>query len=469
MDALMKSIFLVNTFSGRGHLDSYARLYTRALLELGYRVTLVAETDGGTSDYLARNKIDRPFSFVPFSQPALAEVMASRAHLSAIQRAKLVWNEERAIGVLRRLVVVPRRVARRLVPKAARIGWHKLKQAANTRLAQIPAVRTLRRFLFPDAGRILFISLIRHVLNAVSVLGDRQPDLVFFLYLDLMAEGPANITALDTVGGWPWAGIQFHPRLRESPDARIEQYFESSTARGGVFLVPNAVDIYAEAAPRLKFLQVPDVADLELAAELPSVAKQIQSRAAGRTIVLLVGTIAAYKGVMTLLDVVAMADPQRFFFALVGEVHWNSFGNDIGQLRNFYAQAPENVVVHDGYVADERDYNSLVTTCDIIYAVYSGFNSSSNSLTKAAGLKRPILTAKNSLMGERVLAHGVGLAVASNDADEILAGLERLGASRDDDFRFNSYSDQHSLDELKSIMADALPLWIAGSGASDGV
>ena len=59
-------------------------------------------------------------------------------------------------------------------------------------------------------------------------------------------------------------------------------------------------------------------------------------------------------------------------------------------------------------------------------------------------------------MGERVLAHGIGLAVASNDADEILAGLERLGASRDDDFRFNSYSDQHSLDELKSIMADAL-------------
>jgi hypothetical protein len=120
-------------------------------------------------------------------------------------------------------------------------------------------------------------------------------------------------------------------------------------------------------------------------------------------------------------------------------------------------------------MADERDYNSLVAACDIVYAVYSGFNSSSNSLTKAAGLKRPILTAKNSLMGERVLAHGIGLAVAGNDANEILAGLERLRTSKDDDFRFDSYADQHSLDELKSIMAEALPVWMVGSGASDAV
>jgi glycosyltransferase involved in cell wall biosynthesis len=330
-------------------------------------------------------------------------------------------------------------------------------------------VRALRQFLFPNAGRILFISLIHHVQNAASVLGNRRPDLVFFLYLDMMAEEPANTAALDSIGGWPWAGIQFHPRLRESPEARIEQYFKSKTARGGLFLVPNAVDIYAKAAPRLRFQLVPDVADLELAAELPSVAKQIQSSAAGRTIVLLVGTIAPHKGVMTLLDVVAKADPQRFFFALVGEVYWHSFGNDVRQLRDFYAQPPENVVVHDGYMADERDYNSLVAACDIVYAVYSGFNSSSNSLTKAAGLKRPILTAKNSLMGERVLAHGIGLAVAGNDANEILAGLERLRTSKDDDFRFDSYADQHSLDELKSIMAEALPVWMVGSGASDAV
>ena len=165
---------------------------------------------------------------------------------------------------------------------------------------------------------------------------------------------------------------------------------------------------------------------------------------------------------MTLLDVIAKADPQRFFFALVGEVYWQSFGNDEQQLRNFYAQAPENVLTHAGYMADEREYNSLVAACDVIYAVYSGFNSSSNSLTKAAGLQRPILATKNSLMGERVLAHGIGLATG-NDANEILAALEQLAISKADGFRFDSYADQHSLGELKSVLAKGLPLWLAGS------
>jgi hypothetical protein len=51
----MKSIYLVNPVSGRGHLDSYARLYSRALIELGHKVVLVAETDGDTLAYLERN------------------------------------------------------------------------------------------------------------------------------------------------------------------------------------------------------------------------------------------------------------------------------------------------------------------------------------------------------------------------------------------------------------------------------
>lgn len=466
----MKSIFLVNSISGQGHLDAYARLYSRAFLELGHRVILVAATDGGTSEYLTRSNVDQSrFSFVSFSAtpPEIrVEEDVTRARLSAIERARLVWKEESAIGILRRLIVVPRRIARRFVPESARGGWRKLKQTTASQLARIPGARVLRQFLFPDAGRIMFSALLRCVQKAVTIAGGKPPDLVFFLYLDLMAEGPANVVALDTIGGWPWAGIRFHPRLRESSDARIERYFESRTARGGVFLVPDAADLYAKAVPRLKFLLVPDVADLELASELPPVAQQIRERAAGRTIILQIGTIAPHKGIMTLLDVIAKADPQRFFFALVGEVYWQSFGNNEPQLRNFYAQAPENVLTHDGYMADERDYNSLVAACDVIYAVYSGFNSSSNSLTKAAGLQRPILATRNSLMGERILAHGIGLA-SDNDATEILAALEQLAIGKADAFRFNSYADQHSLAQLKSVLAEGLPLWLAGPEKPD--
>jgi hypothetical protein len=112
-------------------------------------------------------------------------------------------------------------------------------------------------------------------------------------------------------------------------------------------------------------------------------------------------------------------------------------------------------------MASESDYNSLVAACDIVYAVYQDFNGSSNSLTKAAGLGRPILVAANCLMGERVLASGIGAVAPEGDADGILAELDRLASRPKDSFSFEQYRKQHSVEELKSALAEALPRWLA--------
>src|SRR3954454_11560971 len=106
----MKSIFLVNPISSRGHLDAYARLYSRALLELGYRVVLVAEADAGTPDYLRRNAVTNAelFSFVAFDSvppPRPCDSTgadAIRAQKRPSERARLVWQEEGLKGILRR-------------------------------------------------------------------------------------------------------------------------------------------------------------------------------------------------------------------------------------------------------------------------------------------------------------------------------------------------------------------------------
>lgn len=49
----------------------------------------------------------------------------------------------------------------------------------------------------------------------------------------------------------PWVGILFHPRLAEKPVAQIEHYFESKNARGGIFLVPAAIDVYIRKSRRI--------------------------------------------------------------------------------------------------------------------------------------------------------------------------------------------------------------------------
>jgi hypothetical protein len=117
-------------------------------------------------------------------------------------------------------------------------------------------------------------------------------------------------------------------------------------------------------------------------------------------------------------------------------------------------------------LAEERDYNTLVSSCDVIYAVYSGFNSSSNSLTKAAGLRRPILVARNSLMGERVLASRIGMAASEGDPPGILAALENLLTRPPDSFGFEDYLREHSLERLKTVLAEALPQWLGDSATA---
>lgn len=179
---VMKSIFLVNPISGHGHLDAYARLYSRALIELGYRVVLVAETDADTPGFLSRNTTFKEdlFSFVSFSQAttvplqagtASTTTQATRSHLGAIQRARMVWQEEGLGAVLRRLVIVPLRIASAALSDTGRLGWigkalFGLKRRIFRWLSNYRIVRAVRKFLYPDSGRILFRTMVQYVQKA---------------------------------------------------------------------------------------------------------------------------------------------------------------------------------------------------------------------------------------------------------------------------------------------------------------
>ncbi len=313
-----------------------------------------------------------------------------------------------------------------------------------------------------DLDRIPFQRIVNCIRAAALTAGQSTPDLIFFLYLDLMAEHAQNTSCLDQYGV-PWTGILFHPRLAQDTKASIEGYFTSQQARGGIFLVPAALPIYAETTPDLTFALAPDVADLELPAAPPMNACEMRQRAGDRTIVLQIGSISAHKDIPTLLDLIELADSSQFFFALIGEVHWHTFGAHQGRIRTFFAHPPENVFILEGYVGDERDYNGLIAASDILYAVYQDFSSSSNSLAKAAGLGRPILVSERSLMGERVRRFDIGQTSPENNPKLILQRLQLLASRNRSSFGFEAFNRQHSLDALKAQLATVIPSWLGQS------
>jgi hypothetical protein len=445
----MIRICLVNSISGRGHLDSYARLYSRALLELGYDVTLLAQGDSGVASYIERRSgasIER-FSFygLEVSSTSDEDKLSSKYNL-LYEKIYVIIQRDGLFSLVRRSF----RYAKRRLGDKFSTYFHSIASQRSSRSKADYAI---------DDHLIQFDHFVQGVSNVERAEGFRAFDLIIYLYLDMMTRSPSRFSCLDSNRARPWVGIRFHPQAKAGDMAMLEPYFNSINARGAIFLVPEAIAPYSAARQDLYFVLVPDVADLELAEEPHELAKAMRRGAGDRKIALQIGSIAPHKGIMTLLDIIARADPKRFFFALIGEVHWESFGADQDRLRAFYASPPENVLIHEGYIGDERDYNTIVTACDVIYAVYENFNSSSNSLTKAAGLRRPILVSRDTLMGDRVTAAGLGIAVRPKDSADILDGLAVATQVPTDHFNYETYARAHSLEQLKAVLADAVPSW----------
>lgn len=422
-------VVLVNPISGHGHLDSYARLYTRALVQLGYSVILVAETNAGLHCgrethvyFLSLAELEqsgyRPTPTFESARP-IASIVAKVGHLYATGGAFAIF--EHAALTVQNLI---------------RGG--------------------LRRRTWPTSFD-KFVAAI----DRVTQKWGHPPALAVFLYLDPMECTRRAVRRLEGLGNLPWVGILFHPAALHAGTRGIEHFFSAANARGAIFLIPEAKEVYAAALPRQTFTLAPDVADLMVAPDPPAWIRSMRDRAGGRTVVLQVGTITPHKGVKQLLEVIRLADSSRFFFVIVGEPHWNLFGEEREDIQTFFARPPENVYAQLGYLQSEADYNALICTCDIIYAVYQGFGGSSNALTKAAGLRRRILVSEESLMGRRVTEAGIGGIAPSHSPEAILAALEQLAQQSAARFRFEEYAARHSLDELQRVLAEAMPRWQA--------
>jgi glycosyltransferase involved in cell wall biosynthesis len=430
-------IVLVNHISQHGHLDMYARLYTAGLLELGYCVVLIAPSENGIGEWV-RGKVPRAgdrFKFVEgctlaWHGPIQEDHFVERSSLPLRQRAWLVWQSEGMQGILLRV----RHYNQRLVDRFRNVS------------ASAPR-------------RTSFKPLVEEIGRATSVLGVR-PSLVLFLYLDMIGEDRAGCRALTRKLNAPWAGILFHPRAGMDRKKGAERFFWTRNARGAIFLDPRCVTAYGRYFPGLAFASFPDVTDTSVLPLGSELAAQLIARACGRTIVLQLGSISPHKGILDLIAVIRIADPKHFFFAIVGEVIWEAFGVDALELRAFLASPPENCLIRAGYLADERELNSIVEAADILYAVYRDFRGSSNTLTKASFFEKPVLVSDDNLMGDRVRQFRIGETVCFGDVEAIVSKLSILRGRPREQFDFHTYCREHSIEKLKLSLRGLLPRWI---------
>jgi hypothetical protein len=112
-------------------------------------------------------------------------------------------------------------------------------------------------------------------------------------------------------------------------------------------------------------------------------------------------------------------------------------------------------------IEDDSFFNSIIDTCDIIYAAYYNFHCSSNTLMKAALYRKPIIVSKGYLMAKRVERFRLGTSIPEDDSTAFLKSIKFIIENKDENgkklkYGFQDYIDTHKLDNLKLALSNLL-------------
>jgi len=363
-------ILIYNPISGHGHLDSWNALFVSFLLQNGWRVIALTPDADDLRARLADKKL---------------------ADSSSLQI--LPWDD------------LQRTFVQRVCGRLKRF----LKQQKTSKQDD------------PEANYLNPIEFAQRVNRALKQT-KWQPEVVFNMYMDLYRTDATSWQAFDAIFQIPWSGIRFVPRQEPT-----ESYYRSPSLFGMCFLDETICEQYRVSLPHKTFEYLLDITESALPSQPSDIARKIKALAKDRKIVFLGGTIGGGKNLARWYELIERADPGKWFFLQIGEVHESSLTpEDIAARQRVIQDMPEHLFIHAAYLPDEKTFNEIIQLSDVLFAVYRNFKISSNMLGKAAAFDRPILVAKDYLMGQRVTAYGIGLAVPEDDAAQMQTALEKL-------------------------------------------
>jgi hypothetical protein len=408
MSADQPCVLIYNPLSGHGHLDSWNAMFISLLLSDGYHVLALTP-----------------------NVSALQERLQLSGQLSASKLEILDWD------------VLRPTLAQRIIAKVKRLAL-KLKEKFNMSDPVVIGNDPELNYLEP----LEFVQRIKKALSSSNA----KPSLVLNMYMDLyrtdQGRWDAAQTYLTTHGCAPWIGVRFIPSAHP-----IEGYYKTSSLRGMCFLDQAVVKSYTEALPEKQFIYLPDITNTDLTQSDSVRAINVKRLAHGRKIVFMGGTISTTKNLSKWWSVIECADPSRWFFVQIGEIHQDSLiEEDLQAYQRIMMSPPEHLYVESSYLSDERAFNEIIACSDILFAVYRDFKISSNMLGKAAFFQKPILVADQYLMGERVRHYGLGLAVSQDDATQMYAALCELIVQEPNLEGFNAYRRDFSQEALRESL-----------------
>jgi len=396
----MKLIALVDTV-WEGHHPTYLKFFAKALLESGHEVVALCPEPEEICDWVA----------------SVCSTGQSRFHASAFRESP-----------------------------TSRFPIRRLRPAAN-------ALNS-------------WIRLRNGIRAAGSKIG-RLPDLTFLAWLDSYLPY-MHPSVIDRVFPHAWSGLYFHPRHLRRP-LRFQEFRKgpldrtiaiTSSRCPAVAVLDEGVANQLHQLIRKPVVVFPDIIDASLPSAANGLVEEIQTKAAGRPIVGLLGALERRKGLLTLLEV-ARRSTDEWLFLFAGPLFEPDFTTEeLALIKSLAASGGSKCLFYLNRLA-EPQFNAMFQACDVIFAAYEGFLTSSNLLTKAAAFQKPLIVSKDCCMGERVERFRLGHIMHAGNVEQCAAILRQMrdqissgdrGVSAD----YEGYRQLHSADRLPAAFTKIL-------------
>jgi hypothetical protein len=269
--------------------------------------------------------------------------------------------------------------------------------------------------------------------NAIEQIAPNPPHLTFFPSLDHYLVSGVTHHLVDWIFPHPWAGLYLHPSYLRRPSRYIsERMFAPSSVLKSercrvVAVLDEGVAEKLEEEIQKRVVIFPDVADAACPDTAFALLSEIRERARGRKIIGLLGSLELRKGFWNLLEAARMTTGEPWFYLFAGRLsdehmlqeHW-------ARLQRLASMQPENCFFHFQHIPSEEQFNALVEMCDIVFAAYLKFTSSSNLLGKAALHRKLLIVSDGYCMGERVERFRLGLTIPEGNVGRCVDALHQL-------------------------------------------
>jgi hypothetical protein len=270
--------------------------------------------------------------------------------------------------------------------------------------------------------------------------------------------------------GFPWSGLYYNSRPFRLPGTHIpytdgfpcpERFVSLPSCMGIAVADPWIVpSLKTLAGPDKRVVVFPDFTDLQL--EPPSgLAAKVKAMAGNRRIISLVGHLQRTKGLVDFTAVLQRPELKEAFFFLGGEIYWGEIDTATRlALQRSWEDIP-NLYCHLQRLSTESCLNQIINISEVVYAAYSDFPNTSNIMTKAAMLRKPILVSDGHLMADLTKHYSLGEVVPEGDIEAITSTLHRMiqgaylqQAGRTG--RWQDFAEQHTTERLRSALIELL-------------